>query len=220
MPGASGKPLILFVDDRVEDLLALRNIMSVRGFDLEIARDPQTGYEMAKALKPEIAVLDYAMQPFDGVTLAKKLRKLFPDLYIVFVTGHGDDETRDQCSQVGDGFVTKPYTGEALVTAIKAGYEQRGSPQPSEPVAPNLTSKEWLVLKALKAGGGKTVTRDELIDAVWGDEAREGALEKTISRLRRKIELEPKRPRILFTIREDGYRLDLAALRRTHGDRY
>lgn len=236
---APTQPRILFVDDRVSDLWALRNTMAARGFDLEIAGDPPTALEMARAHKPDIAVLDYSMPPFNGVELCRKLKKLYPALYVIFVTSHTSADIRDQCLEVGDKFLTKGYTGEELVESVIEGYAQRvpsaepspamasfgAQPQPlspvAEPPARDLTPKEWLLLKRLKDGKSETVTRDELIDALWGAvSARSGALEQTIRRLRRKVEPDPKHPRIILTVREDGYRLDPAALRRAHGDRY
>jgi two-component system, OmpR family, KDP operon response regulator KdpE len=229
---APTRPRILFVDDSVFDLWALRNTMAARGFDLDDTGDPRTGLEMAKAHRPDIAVLDYSMNPYDGVTLCNKLKTLYPDLYVVFVSNHRSAEVRRRCLEVGDKFLGKPYKGEELVETISTAYIQRAGegystapashgPPPPEPLAPDLTPKEWLLLKELKARAGETVARDELILALWGDvSGGPGALDKLVSRLRRKIEPEPKHPRILFTFREDGYRLDLPALRRAHGNRY
>ncbi|HEX9038053.1 MAG TPA: response regulator transcription factor [Ktedonobacterales bacterium] len=221
-------PRIMIVDDREADARSINNTMAMRGYDLAVFNDPRRALEKAKSWKPAGAILDVKMPGMDGLTLCAKLKELDGQIFVVFVTSDDSRSTRAQCLTVGDDYVTKPIDGEELILRVVKEIRRQGAagrePTSSQPLAAEqgLTPVEARLLEALKERAGETVSRYDLLDSVWGPDSSIAlnTLDANIRRLRRKIEPDPKHPRIIVTVRTDGYKLNPAELRRAHVGRY
>jgi DNA-binding response OmpR family regulator len=228
-PSVAARPHLMIVDDRADDLDQVRAVIERRGYEPEFFSDPREALARTKDWEPAVAVLDYKMVPLNGVQLAEKLKALYPDILIIFVTSDKSAATRRACLRVGHDHILKPYESEDLLLRIEVAlrtydrYIRKARP------FPGLTSLEQRAFDALLAGEGEVVARDELITALWGDDALDddndldttnGILDTTMCRLRARIEPGPGYPRIIVTRRGRGYLLELAALRFAYGDRF
>ncbi|HEU0028208.1 MAG TPA: response regulator transcription factor [Ktedonobacterales bacterium] len=230
-------PRILIVDDIDADARGLNNTMTSRGYDLKVASLAKEALAIAKSWKPQVAILDVNIPDMNGLDLSQRIKDCADNPIVIFVTSDGSTEMRRRCFQAGDDYLPKPYDGEQLVLTIQSRLrrydEDRGAAAdgkqftlPINPVAgplhlPDgravmLTVTEARLLSALASRAGETASREFLMEQVWGDEYEVygDSLDSYIFRLRRKIEPDPKRPRIIITKRCEGYLLDLGALRR------
>jgi DNA-binding response OmpR family regulator len=233
----SAPPRILIVDDIDADAHGLNNTMTSRGYDLKVASLAKDALIIAKTWKPQVAILDVNIPDMNGLVLSQRIKDCADNPIVIFVTSDCSNEMRRLCFQAGDDYLPKPYDGEQLVLTIQSRLrryrEDRDSASDDEqfllPINPvagplrlpdgraiTLTLTEARLLSALASRAGQTATRDFLIERVWGDESEVygDSLDSYIFRLRKKIEPDPKRPRIIITKRREGYLLDLAELRR------
>ncbi len=235
-PQRATPPRILIVDDREADACELGNAVSRYGYDLKVVRNSFIALDIAKQWKPQVAILDVKMPGMDGLTLSEKLRKYANDPIVIFVTSEATNKMRRLCLNAGDDYITKPYSDEDLFLRVQSKLRRsdpnRGNEQGSgaetrrAPVAFEaraswedvFTPTELRLLNALIAGEGEMVSRVRLLRDVWDDEVYDNTLDRTIRRLRMKIEPEPRRPRIIITVRKGGYRINLAAWRRARDD--
>lgn len=229
-------PRILIVDDREADAREISNTMVSRGYDLEVAHNSFKALDIAKRWKPQVAILDVNMPGMNGLVLCQRLREWADDPIVIFVTSDDSNEMRRLCLELGDDYITKPYDGENLLLRVQCKLRRiepntSGAPEGREetphtheagwPITPpddDFTPTETRLLNALIAGGGETVSRDKLLEDVWGAPGyvNDNTLDKNIRRLREKIEPDPQHPRIILTVRRAGYRIDLAEWRRAH----
>ncbi|MDP4795900.1 MAG: response regulator [Rhodospirillales bacterium] len=218
------KPHILVVDDdnRLRTLLA--KYLGDNGFLVTAAAGAEEARRRMQGLAFDLIVLDLMMPGESGLEFAEKLR-LTDDLPILMLTAMSESEDRIRgLEKGGDDYLTKPFEPRELVLRIHA-ILKRARP---EPVASrelyfgdavfsmergemrrrgrrvHLTEVEVSLLRALGATAGQTMTREKLIlstDA--GGEGR--AIDVQVTRLRRKIEKDPREPRYLKTVRGKGY---------------
>jgi DNA-binding response OmpR family regulator len=239
-PSAAHQPVpprILIVDDIDADARGLNNTMASRGYELKVASLARDALAIAKNWKPQVAILDVNIPDMNGLDLSQRIKDCADNPIVIFVTSDNSNEMRRLCFQAGDDFLPKPYDGEQLVltiqTRLRRYNEDRGPASggarftlPINPVAgpihlPDgravfLTLTEARLLSALASRAGDTASREFLMEQVWSDEYEVygSSLDTYILRLRRKIEPNPRRPRIIITKRCEGYLLDLAELRR------
>jgi DNA-binding response OmpR family regulator len=229
---------ILIVDDREADARELSNTMVRRGYDLEVVHNSFKALDIARRWKPQVAILDVNMPGMNGLILSQKLRECADDPIVIFVTSDDSNEMRRLCLESGDDYITKPYDGENLLLrvqcklrrfdpnksgALEGSEEMPHTHEPGTALTPHddaFTPTETRLLNALIAGGGETVSRDELLAGVWGapDYVNDNTLDRNIRRLRLKTEPDPQHPRIILTVRRAGYRFDLAEWRRARND--
>ncbi len=232
-------PRILIVDDVEADARELGNTMVRRGYDLQVVQNSFSALDIAKSWKPHVAILDVNMPGMNGLELSKELRDYADNPIVIFVTSEKSNEMRRLCLEAGDDYITKPYDGENLLLRVRSNLRRyqkyrEGSLEESEetsqmseagregaPPDRALTPTEARLLSALIGGGGETVSRDKLLEAVWGDACavNDNTLDINIRRLRTKIERNPRRPRIILTVRKAGYRVDIIEWRRSRDDR-
>ncbi|MBL4615224.1 MAG: response regulator [Magnetovibrio sp.] len=224
-------PHILVVDDddRLRELL--RKYLSDNGFFVLTATDAQNARAKLVSLSFDLIVLDLMMPGESGLDFAADLRKT-SDVPILMLTAMGEAEDRIRGLENGaDDYLTKPFEPRELllrVNNILKRVPQRDediiAPQPimmgaasfdmergvltvdGQPV--RLTTVEVLLLKALAAQPGEPLSRDDLIERTGADaDVNSGgrAVDVQVTRLRRKIEADPKLPRYLQTVRGKGY---------------
>ncbi|MFC0278886.1 response regulator [Falsigemmobacter intermedius] len=228
-------PLHLLVvddDDRIRGLL--QKFLIRNGYLVTVADNAARARRLLAGLEFDLLVLDVMMPGEDGVTLTRSLREEGHVLPVLLLTARGESANRIDGLEAGaDDYLVKPFEPRELLLRIHAIL--RRVPQPLKPAAPpsrslmlgplrydidrselwqgdqpvRLTSTEVALMRIFAARSGEVVARDELIAELAGEESQssERAVDVQITRLRRKIESDPKQPRYLQTIRGEGYRL-------------
>jgi two-component system KDP operon response regulator KdpE len=221
---------VLVVDDEPQILRTLRINLVARDYEVDTASDGGEALQAAAASPPDLVLLDLVLPDMDGVEVIRKLRVWTPVPIIVLSGRIGNADKVDALDAGADDYITKPFSLDELLARIRAVTRRLTSPE-SVPVAqigrylvdvanhtvttaddsdsvPHLTRTEWQLLEILVANPGKLVTQRQLLQRVWGP--RYGAethyLRQYLAHLRRKLELEPARPRHLVTEPGLGYR--------------
>ncbi len=223
---------ILIVDDdqRIRDLL--RKFLSRQGFLVSGARDAAHARRLLENLEFDLIVLDVMMPGEDGLSLTRALRETITTP-ILLLTARGDANDRITGLEAGaDDYLPKPFEPRELVARINAILRRAPQgPRKDEPpktmqLGPvrydigrgemwqgeaqvRLTSTEQTLMRIFAAEPHTPITRQALIEALGRDhgQAQERAIDVQITRLRRKIESDPKSPRYLQTVRGTGYML-------------
>ena len=216
--------LIVDDDDRIRDLL--KRFLAARGARCSGAADADAARKLMEAFDFDILILDVMMPKEDGFSLAESVRKS-SDVPIILLTARGQPEDRIRGLQVGaDDYVPKPFEPEELALRVNAILRRTRDRRPEavDEVAfgPNtfsvmrgeltrngrnvrLTDAELGLLKLLAARGGEPISREEL--ARRTSAGMERSIDVQVTRLRRKIEDDPRAPVFLQTVRGVGYRL-------------
>ncbi len=219
-------PHILVVDDdsRLRELL--RKYLTDNGFRVTTSSDAAVARAKLKGLAFDLVVLDVMMPGESGLELAEALRRESA-VPILMLTAMGEPDDRIAGLERGaDDYLTKPFEPRELVLRIR-GLLRRAPPPGDQPAEirlgdcrfdmaretlfrgdtqVRLTTAEARLLKALAARPGRPLSREELTRAS-GIRATARAVDVHMTRLRRKIEAEPKTPRFLQTVRGKGYAL-------------
>jgi len=220
---------ILVVDDEKRILNFLRYKLKASGYEVITAGNGLEGIEQLKAQEPDMIVLDLVMPEMDGMEMLRELRT-FSAVPVIILTAKGSDVDRIEGLRLGaDDYLPKPFNPDELVARIEAirrrvvSYEQRKAPQVFRlgDVTVDFSSRsvtvcgrqkylnriEWLLLGQLVNNAGRLMMYDDLLTRVWGPEYRDDVqiLRTCISRLRNKLEDDPKNPVIIHTIPRTGY---------------
>jgi two-component system KDP operon response regulator KdpE len=178
--------------------------------------------------RPDAILLDLGLPDMDGVDLTRRLRE-WTQIPIIVISVRDHEEDKVTALDAGaDDYLTKPFGIGELMARLRVALRRASTPE-SEPVyktehllvdltrrevtvegqTANLTPTEYDILRVLIQNVGKVLTHQQLIHYVWGDnyEADSHLLRVNISNLRRKIEMDPSRPRFVMTEPGVGYRL-------------
>ena len=224
---ARGRALI--VDDEPAVRRHLRNTLSSNGYRTVEAG---TGAEALKAAgdhRFDVIFLDPELPDRDGVSITRALREWCSTPIIILSVRHEESFKVAALDAGADDYMTKPFGVEELMARVRA-LSRRCEPQAEEPVIVSgsltidrasrrvfcsgqvvaLTPTEYDILRALARRGGKVVTHTQLISEVWGHLRQDlHTLRVNVSNLRRKIELDSARPRLVITEPAIGYRFEL-----------
>ena len=220
---------ILVIEDDPAILRGLADNLACESHDVLTAGDGEHGYSLARSAKPELIVLDLMLPHMSGYELCRKLRAENVATPIVMLTARGDEADRVVGLDLGaDDYITKPFSVRELLARIRAvlrrahsqsalpselrfgnvtvdfrRYEARKRGQPVE-----LTRKEFGLLRLLAARSGEVVTRDDLLNEVWGYDATPTTrtVDNHVASLRAKLEDNPSNPQHLFTVHRVGYK--------------
>ena len=241
---ATAKPTILVVEDEPSFVEALEIGLRREGFDVEVATDGITALERFREVDPDLVLLDVMLPRASGIDVCRQLRSQ-STVPIIMVTAKSSEIDTVVGLEVGaDDYVTKPYRIRELVARIRvqlrrangdtASATQRSEPDGDaairvggvvlDPDAHRVTVdgtdiglplKEFEVLHLLLANAGRVLTRETLIDRVWGSDyvGDTKTLDVHIKRLRSKVEADPARPSRIVTIRGLGYKFERPAAR-------
>jgi two-component system KDP operon response regulator KdpE len=221
---------VLVVDDDRTLLHFLEEYLQREGYEVITANSGLRGLRAFYESQPDLVVLDVMMPKMDGWEVCVRIRELSdtPVLMLTAKTAEGD---KLRGFKLGvDDYVTKPFSLEELGARIRAILARTVSQRETESIIfrvadltidmrrreatrggeiIDLTPTEFRLLAALAKRAGEAVPRDELVTEVWGAQRKGegGALRRYIWLLRQKIERDPKRPKLLVTVRGFGYRL-------------
>ena len=228
---------LLVVEDEAAISSGLRDVFVYHGYDVCCVADGGRGLEEALTGTYDLVLLDVMLPTLDGYTILERIRAVDREQPVIMLTAKsGDDETIHGLSLGADDYVAKPFSVAQLVLRVQAvlrrsrvGVEQDRTLRLGDAVAidtANLsgtrgdaaltfTRREMAILEYLAAHPDRPVSRDELLNKVWGY-ARDAEIETRtvdihVAKLRRKIEPEPSEPKYLVTVRGAGYRLLIEA---------
>lgn len=220
---------ILIVEDEPHMVAGLRDNFEYEGFQVLTASDGVDGLDLALKESPDLVVLDVMMPRMSGLDVCKQLKARRPSIPIIMLTARGQEVDKVVGLELGaDDYVTKPFSIRELLARVKAVL-RRSQTLPKDQdtysfgdVQVNLRSyqvtrggkaiefsnKEFELLKHLLCHSGETMSRDRLLDEVWGYEnfPTTRTVDAHIVRLRQKLEPVPDQPRFFLTVHGVGYK--------------
>ena len=217
---------ILVVEDEPGIALGLRNDLTLEGYAVEVANDGEAALRRAQATKFDLILLDVMLPRKDGFSVMRDLRRAGIRTPIIMLTARTQETDKVLGLELGaDDYVTKPFSPMELCARIKAvlrrtsgGHLQRvvfgnveidfarGAARQGR-AAISLTALEFKVLGALVRARGRFLSRDQLIEQVWGQgvSISDRVVDNHIMNLRRKLEQKPTEPRYIVSVRGLGY---------------
>ena len=219
---------ILIVDDEPEMVRGLEDNLRFEGYQTISAGDGRRGVELALTEAPDLVLLDVMMPGMSGWDVCRELRTKGLDVPVIMLSARGEEADRVQGLELGaDDYVTKPFGLRELLARIRAVLRRPGARQKVQEFAfgdvrvhlrgrqvykggreVKLTRKEFDLLCYLVEHRGDVITRDQLLDEVWGYDRypTTRTVDTHILRLRQKFEDDPEHPRFILTVHGQGYR--------------
>jgi two-component system alkaline phosphatase synthesis response regulator PhoP len=226
------KKHILIVDDEEHLADALAHNLQFEGFSTTIAYDGEEALSVARTIQFDLVVLDIMMPKLDGLEVCRRLRSTGSRVPILFLTAKASDADRLLGLKVGaDDYIAKPFLLEELILRIHGIFRRQEwySAAPAEQEifkfgdnevnfltyeattegrTVNLTEKECMLMKLLVERRNQVVSREEILERVWGYRFSTSSrtIDNFIVRLRRYFEADPKDPQYIHSVRGVGYR--------------
>ena len=226
----SDESLILVVDDDQRLRSLLQRYLAEAGFRVTTAETAEQARDRLRYLQPDLMVLDVMMPGESGLSLTQSLKSVAQSVPIILLTAAGAPEDRIAGFEAGaDDYLPKPFDPRELVLRIRAMLRRAAQSQPPVelPAGPvqlglmsfdpargelrgphgsiRLTGGEAALLALLASRAHEVLSREEIAATLGTDEASERAIDVQMTRLRRKIEIDPRDPRFLHTVRGRGY---------------
>ena len=225
---------ILIIEDDLAILRGLKDNLEYESYEVLTATDGEQGYCLIREKKPDLVILDLMLPKMSGYELCRKVRKEGVTTPILMLTARGEEMDRVLGLDLGaDDYVTKPFSVPELLARIRAIIRRIQQTKTGD--LPNdlqfgdvlidfkcfeakkggkilnLSRKEFGILRLLAARVGEVVTRDELLNEVWGYEQypTTRTVDNHIALIRTKLEDDPSQPRHLITVHGVGYKLVL-----------
>ncbi|MBI2238066.1 MAG: response regulator transcription factor [Actinobacteria bacterium] len=223
------KGRILVVDDEEHIRKAVRRALASRDYLVETAADGEEALAAAATFDPDLVVLDLNLPVLDGLAVCRQLRNR-SSVPILVLSVREDESDKVAALDLGaDDYLTKPFGTDEMMARVRALLRRAGTPAGRRPLRfrgddveidlethrivragaeVRLTKTEWALLEVLARHPGKLLTHRWLLESVWGPGYEDDldVLRVFISQLRRKIEPDPGRPRIITTDPGIGYR--------------
>jgi two-component system response regulator RegX3 len=230
---------VLVVEDEDAYVEGLTRGLEREGFVVHVARDGVEALEVFSDVRPDLVLLDVMLPKLSGIDVCRELRVRGSDVPIIMVTARSAEIDTVVGLEVGaDDYVSKPYRLRELVARMRAVLRRRAPDEPGAPPRSpgddevrrvgdvaldaerhevwirdelvKLPLKEFELLTLLLDNAGRVLTRDQLIDRVWGSDyvGDTKTLDVHIKRLRSRVEEDPSRPSRIITIRGLGYKFD------------
>ena len=226
---ANNRIRILIVEDEPAMVQGLRDNFEYEGYEVISAGDGLEGLERALGDDPDLVVLDVMMPRMSGLDVCKQLKVKRPGLPIIMLTARGQEIDKVVGLELGaDDYVTKPFSIRELMARVKAVLRRVSPHAPAADVyrfsdvevnirsnqvlrggSPvDLSAKEFALLAYFVAHPAETLSRDRLLDAVWGYENYPSTrtVDTHIVHLRQKLEPNPEEPRFILTVHGSGYK--------------
>lgn len=224
---------ILIVDDEEHIQELIKFNLENNGYKVFCANDGLEALKLAKMELPQLILLDVMLPGMDGYDVCKEIRRdnVISNTPIIMITAKGEELDKILGLELGaDDYLTKPFSVRELVARVKAVLRRTRTQYPMENVYNfgnvtidfqkhqvvknnkkiDLTLKEFELLQVLIKNKGRVMTRDFLLDKVWGYEyiGETRTVDVHIRYLRKKIEDDDKNPKFVETIRGIGYRFN------------
>jgi DNA-binding response OmpR family regulator len=220
---------ILIVEDEPALLRGLKDTFEAQGYEVLTAQNGQKGLELALASNPGLILLDIMLPRVNGYEICRAVREHGLEMPILMLTAKGQEEDIILGLNLGaDDYITKPFRRRELIARVQAFLRRRQS----KPAAVSrfgdyelnlaahklfrkgkqveLTAKEFRLLEYFVTRQGCALTRDDILDAVWGRSiiVTPRSVDRCVATLRSKIEPDPRSPAFIHTIRDIGYRFE------------
>ena len=221
------EPMILVVeDDERISALVVKNL-EASGFRCQTVSNGTKALEVLEQTEPSLVVLDIMLPGIDGLEVTRRLRRRssVPILMLTARTGEGDKVLGLELG--ADDYLTKPFSTRELVARVRALLRRSSGGLPEEPLlrgelridparrtvhqadaGVEVTTLEFDLLHFLASRPGRVYTREALMSQVWGEDRMvdDRSIDSLVSRLRRKLETDPSKPKYIQTVWGAGYR--------------
>lgn len=227
---------ILVVDDEPSLVATLDYNLRREGYEVVIARDGEAALEQARRTAPDLILLDVMLPKIDGIEVCRTLRRSSMVPILMLTARDGEVDTVVGLEIGADDYMTKPFSMRELLARVKAQLRRsaRPPPEPEEPRAVveapilladleinpsarsvrragrpvHLKPREFALLAFLARNPGRVFSRAHLLQQVWGEGfyGQTRTVDVHVRWLREKIEDDPRRPRLIETLRGVGYR--------------
>jgi len=220
---------ILIVEDEPDMATGLCDNLEFEGYHVRIARDGEEALARAAELTPDLILLDLMLPKRNGFDVCRELRQRGMRAPIIMLTARGQETDKVVGLEIGaDDYVTKPFSVRELMARVRAQLRRTAQQSGDFEVFSfgdveldfrrqhatkagqrlRLTAREFDLLKYFLRRRGETISRDELLDKVWGltSYPLSRTVDNHIAKLRQKIERSPAEPEFLITVHGLGYR--------------
>lgn len=221
---------ILVVDDEPSIANTVKAYLEQDGFSTFVVTDGPAALKAARTFKPDLIVLDVMLPGMDGIEVLQQLRRE-SNVYVLMLTARADETDKVIGLSVGaDDYMTKPFSPRELVARVKAVLRRGRNSNDPEPALTfrrlrldagarrvwkddnpvELTAIEFDLLYALARHHGRVLSREQLIEHVWGSDyyGDERVVDVHLGHLRRKVEDDSASPLLIVTVRGAGYRFE------------
>ena len=220
---------ILVVEDEPDMILGLKDNLEFEGYDVAVASDGQEGLDLARAGNPDLILLDVMLPKMSGLDVCRSLRSLGADMPIIMLTARSQEVDTVVGLEVGaDDYVTKPFSIKELLARVRAQlrrasrqvvefdtyafgdvelfFKKHQASKAGQPL--DLSPREFDMLKYFIQHAGDAISRDELLNNVWGYTSfpLTRTVDNHVARLRQKLEDIPSEPKHIITIHRVGYK--------------
>ncbi len=219
---------ILIVEDDGRVQRALRRLFEPEGYAVDAASDGHSGLEAVRNAAPAAVVLDLRLPKMSGRDVCREIKSLDPALPVIILSAASDVTDKVSLLEIGaDDYVTKPFSPRELLARVRAAIRRSSRPVPrdlasfgdvtvdflkmqltraGQPV--NLTAQEFKMLKFMAQNPERVVSREELLNEVWGYQSypTTRTVDSHMLRLRQKLEKDPANPVHFRTVHGVGYR--------------
>ncbi len=221
---------ILIVEDDPAMLTGLKDNFSYKGYKVLTAADGEKGLNAALNARPDLIILDIMLPKVNGYEICRLLRQEGLDMPIIMLTAKGEESDIVLGLNLGaDDYVTKPFSINELLARAAAFLRRAHKDDTDDAVAfgpfrldpaarrllrgdeeIELSPKEYNLLAYFIEKTGRALTRDEILNAVWGYDCivTSRSVDRFVTTLRNKIEPDPAHPVFIHTVRQVGYRFD------------
>jgi DNA-binding response OmpR family regulator len=221
-------PRVLIVDDEPEIVRGIEDNLRFEGYQTLAATNGETGLALACQEAPDLILLDIMMPRVSGWDVCRELRRRGIDVPVIMLTARAEEADRVRGLELGaDDYITKPFSVRELMARVHAVLRRPGPRRKAALLAFGdvrihiqarqvfkggrevpMTRKEFDLLVYLVEHRGEIVTRERLLDQVWGYERfpTTRTVDTHILRLRRKFEVDPDCPAFILTVHGQGYR--------------
>jgi two-component system alkaline phosphatase synthesis response regulator PhoP len=224
------KEKILIIEDEEDLVKGLKLNLAGEGYEVTWAYDGQEGLRKALEERPDLIILDIMLPKMDGLEVCREIRQKNMNIPIIMLTAKGGEVDKVVGLEVGaDDYITKPFSIRELLARVKAHLrreKREGKRIPDvysfgdvevdfshfkvrrKGKEVDLTSLEVEILKYFVAHRGEVVTREALLDKIWGYERfpTTRTIDNHILKLRKKVEEDPAHPKYIFSVYGAGYR--------------
>ena len=220
---------VLIVEDDEAMAVALRDGFTYEGFNVQVARDGETGLSLATEKRVDLIILDVMLPRLSGMDVCKRLRSEGNQTPIIMLTARGQEIDKVLGLRTGaDDYITKPFSFMELIARVEAilrrtnkqhnplenysfgnisiSFKKMEARKEGQPL--DLSPREYLLLQHFIQHQGEVVTRNELLDHVWGYNSipLSRTVDMHIAKLRQKIEDSPADPAHIVTVHRVGYK--------------
>ncbi|MBI2217012.1 MAG: response regulator transcription factor [Candidatus Rokubacteria bacterium] len=221
-------PRILIVDDEPEIVRGLEDNLRFEGYETLTATNGADALALAASAAPDLVVLDIMMPVMSGWDVCRELRKKGIEVPVIMLSARGEEMDRVLGLELGaDDYVTKPFSLRELLARVRAVLRRPGPREKSQDLEFGdvrihrrarrvfkagrelaMTRKEFDLLVHLVEHRGDVLTRERLLDEVWGYERfpTTRTVDTHVLRLRKKLETDPDHPVWIQTVHAQGYR--------------